>query len=736
MNNEGKKLVGLFVKILSQVQDKWALLSFKDEENNKIWTIFAGGVAPKLRTYYEIEIVPNTTKYKNNFKLVKYVPVSKPHKEVDWEDFLSKNIAGIGKKTAEKIFNAFGIKIWSLLNDVETNKEQLLSVLTETQLNSFIKFYENKNNKENIHSLLDNSHEVVSKAKFFYENNLVELYQKLLAIWEKEPHKDLVEYYTHNNPYILYFKYNFKLEEVDSFALLLNWSITSEQRVKAYIKHIMTELENDNSTIIQIDKLFHNMQQYFDLPFIELEQLIFEQIDNRFLITKDIYGKFYCTLNSTYEKELFIKDKLTELSNSKIYLLNSLDPKQLKNLSSNQQEAYEHFLLNNVSIITGGPGTGKTFLIDKIFQTLKNNKYTNLNDFAILAPTGRAASNVSSKIDGKVKTIHSFLRISSDDDFIPTDIDKEDIKVLIIDEFSMVNLNIFYKLLTVCENLEKIVLIGDVDQLPAIGPGNLLEDLIKSNKFPTTYLKEYFRSDSKTIWEHFNSIKTGKLAQFEQGVVEEYICDKFDFTNSLVDLYCERLKEKDLDDITILCPTYKGEEGLININNKIQEKINPNGQIVYKYKRKNVQVNFKINDKIIQLENRIEEEISNGDFGYIKDIVQLPDKTKIIKVLFKNNDEEKIVDYTETEFNQQIGLGYGVTVHKFQGSEIDEVIFVVHPKHDFMLSKKMLYTATSRPKEKLFIATTNENAYKNIQQKNLINKEMILTNLSSFLKGD
>ncbi|WP_426461282.1 AAA family ATPase [Mycoplasma hafezii] len=736
MKQENEKYKGVFIKIFKQEENKWALMCFQDSSTNKTFNVFATGITPRLRTNYEIEVVQNNAQYKSSKRLIKYVPALAEKKEVDWEDFFIKNIKNVGKKSAEIAAKNFGPKIFELLNDFDKNAPLLYGVLTTKQIDGFIQFYSKEENKRLINELMLSSEETNENIRFFYEHNLIELYEFLN---KKYGFMNFVEYFKLNNPYLLYLNDGIDLNQVDKFALEIGWNQLSSQRFKAYLHSIMSELEEENSTIISSEEVYKKLLSYFQTDENILEDLMSQQIKANFIHTKWINDEVFLYLDTTYQKELYIANKLKSIDTKPLYL-NSLNPVELTMLSEDQKQAYDNFLKNNVVVITGGPGTGKSFLIKKINQTLKANKYKNQKDYVILAPTGRAATNVSLKADAKVKTIHSFLKIGSDSEDVVYEEERDDIKILVIDEFSMVNLNIFFKLLVNCPNLEKIVLIGDINQLPAIGSGNLLYDIITSEKFQVSYLYEYFRSDSEEIWNHFNNIKKNKIPPFASGIVDLVEFDISDMDQKIVDLYCDILKANGLENVSLLAPMYRGNVGLHNLNNLIQNKINPNGEEVYKTKRLGTEVVYRIGDRVMQQENRVNDDIYNGDFGLITRVInnKSSGNNKTIVVSFTNETTQvtKHIEYTEKEFRDQISLAYGVTVHKFQGSEIDNVIFLVHPSHTFMLNKKMIYTATSRAKKHLWIVTTSGDFYYQLLLNSHFKQKQIYTNLLEKLKED
>ncbi|WP_025755385.1 ATP-dependent DNA helicase [Mycoplasmopsis cricetuli] len=728
------KIKGTFVKLLKGgVAQNWALLMFKPTENSKnSLVIYSRNNIPNLFVPYEIEISDNG-KYSNKI-LHTYVPII-VKKEINWEEYLVKHIPNIGKNTAKKINDNFGCEIFKYVNEYEKNSEKLLQVITEKQIKTLQKYY--NENKDIINSLIITDQNNENDIHFFYSNNLQKFYEKLQTTYKSK--KSFIELFKEENPYKLYFDYDFNLQEVDKFALLLEWDVNCLERFRAFVDFVIKEEENNNSTLILLKEVAKKVFNYFNVTKEELIEMFNFLVTHEKIKMSQINSNYYLTRKKTYEKEKEIIKLLKKINKKNSTLKLKIENSDfVKKLSFEQKDAFTNFLNNNISIISGGPGTGKSFLINYFNQLLKLNKYENEKDYFIVAPTGRASTNISIKINDSCRTIHSMLKIDKDDNFVRTDEQElNKIKIIIIDEFSMVNLNIFYNLLVSCKNLEKLILIGDVDQLPAIGPGNILEELIKSNLIKTTYLNKNFRSEFKEIIEHMNSVKNNIKPTFKSNIVDLYEINKNLFLEKIIKIYLSEVDKFSLDKTIILTPSYKGEYGLYNINNKIQEKLNYNGKEIFSIKKNNVNISFKINDRVIQLENRIIDDIYNGDIGYIIDcLIDKKTKKKIIKVEFKREKFRKIIEYTESEFRDQINLAYGITVHKFQGSEIESVIFVINPDFEFMLRKKLIYTAISRAIKHLIIVTTNEVNYLDVLIKNNFQKEKILTNFKLLLEGE
>ncbi|MFV8469911.1 ATP-dependent DNA helicase [Mycoplasma sp. Sp48II] len=734
---------GKFAKILSGSKDQnWAFLLFRSDSSNMNYPVYCRGNVPDLFTEYEIT-VSESPKNKNSFILKAYVPIME-EREINWEDLISKNVPNVGKMSAKKMVDAFGGNLFKMVADLETNEEKLLSVMSNKQLNSLVKYY--NDNEPRIKALMGVSDEEHNNIQFFYSRNMSDLLEALKK-HHKNEEMDFVDYYKNQNPYLLYLNKVYpSLPVIDEFAIEIGWDLGSINRFEAYLDDIMEQLENDNSTLIPYEYIVEQLRFIFDYDITRIYEYIeYLAAHDKLVKSFDQNHNVYLSRKQTVDKEKFIAAKLKFLASmpNKIELKAKSDY-ELSQLSQNQKQGYYNFINFNVSIISGGPGTGKTFIIKHIFDTLEKSELTLDVDYAILAPTGRAATNITSKINSRVRTIHSFLRIANTSEEISVDHLEtlKEMKVIVIDEFSMVDINLFDKLLNACPALEKIILIGDVDQLPPIGPGDLLREIIRSNKFSVTFLDEFFRSDSVSIWKHFTEIKNNGIPEFKKHEVDLYQAEDELVTDKIVQIYKQQVEKHGLENVILLCPTYKGDFGLFEINRLIQEQINPDNETFLSYKRNGRSVNFRVGDKVIQLENRLDEDICNGDIGYIDSVEYTVGKNKKkevshIFVTFKRaNNWKTTIKYSKGEFNEQISLAYGTTIHKFQGSELDVIIFLVHPSHKRMLSKKLLYTATSRAMKNLIIVTNNQTNYGEVILRSNVYEKPILTHFAYFVKGD
>ena len=393
-----------------------------------------------------------------------------------------------------------------------------------------------------------------------------------------------------------------------------------------------------------------------------------------------------------------------------------------------QIAAIKNCILNNFSILTGGPGTGKTTIIlavIKIFQKIKNYSIHDLLDetrsiLTLCAPTGKAAKRMSESTGFYASTIHKAIGWSTEDENMEEFVSEKFIKseLVIIDESSMIDVFLMYNLLKIINKDAKIILVGDNDQLPSIAPGNVLNDLINSKAISTVKLNKIFRqSEHSSIINISHSIKNNIpfdiLENFDD---KEFIsANKSEMINVISAVYDDLIKNANKENIQILAPIYKGTSGINEINTAIQVRFNDSDeQIEYG------ELIYKINDRVMQLVNRPEDNIFNGDIGYIQEVYKEGNKIKIV-IDYDGN----YVTYEKQELNQ-ITLSYACSIHKAQGSEFENVIIPFIDNYNFMLNKNLTYTAITRAKKKLILCGNPNVFYKSIEPTNVVTRQTAL----------
>ena len=373
-----------------------------------------------------------------------------------------------------------------------------------------------------------------------------------------------------------------------------------------------------------------------------------------------------------------------------------------------QIKAIKQALNNSVSIISGGPGTGKTTIINAIVKLYIETKCLTpievIESIALLAPTGRAAKKLSQSTLLPAYTIHRYLRwYKESNEFVYNEDNKTMQKLIVVDEVSMVDVSLFASLLRALTNDVQIILVGDAFQLPSVGPGLVLNDLIDSDLF--TYIpltKIYRQSDNSYIPYLAKEIKDLDLQ-------EEFLTKKDDYNfinadsdsilTNLVDIV-KMAKNKGIDEsnLQILAPIYKGENGIDNLNVIMQNLFNPPKED--RDEIKHGDVTYREGDKVLQLVNDPDNNVYNGDIGYIEgiSIVTKPRRKELVTINFDGN----LVDYTRKDL-VNIKHAYAISVHKSQGSEFDHVVMVIAKENFYMLYNKLIYTAVSRAKKSLIL---------------------------------
>ena len=488
----------------------------------------------------------------------------------------------------------------------------------------------------------------------------------------------------------------------------------AHERVIACIQESFKSLGFKNGDTFSFkEEIFSNIRNEFKI-FIteeELDEYLEELISYRLIIKDEnkYFLKEYYNAEEDIAENLSLIEKLGPISISNLDdLIASVQLEYDVKYNSDQKTAIKKALKNRVSIITGGPGTGKTTIINsivKLYIRIHNLNYKDiLNNIALLAPTGRAAKKISDSTGLPAMTIHRYLKWNKEkNEFQINEYNKNTHKLIIIDETSMIDTVLFDSLLKGIKHNVQIVLVGDSNQLPSVGPGLILNDIIESDCFTHTTLEKIYRqSDNSYIPILAQEIKN-------QNISEEFTIQKDDYNflqasnlsiKELIKKICLMSKEKGLteEEIQILAPMYKGENGIDNLNILLQDIFNPKSDD--KKEAKVGDVIYRVNDKVLQLVNDPDNNIFNGDIGYITDITTItsPKKKEIFTINFDGNE---ILYQREELIN--VKHAYAITIHKSQGSEFSHVIMPITKSYYKMLYNKLIYTGVSRAKKSLIL---------------------------------
>ncbi|HIS91364.1 MAG TPA: ATP-dependent RecD-like DNA helicase [Candidatus Faecisoma merdavium] len=660
-------------------------------------------------------------KYGLQFNVVEYERL-KPADEDGLVAFLSSDLfKGIGERLAKSIVDTLGKNV---LDEILKDESCLLLVPKMTSKKAHT-IYETLMKYEESHQII-----VYLTELGFNMKDALDIYNT---------YKSETIIHIEHNPYCLTDFISFL--KVDEIALKLNIDAFDERRIKACIIYMMRNLLFTNSdTYLEYDEILESVFNYLkiDLNIDDFDLYLEELINENKIILLD--NKYY--LKEMYDSEINIINTIKYLENKKIdklFLDNRIEElERVNNIKYNdkQKVAIKKSLENNITIITGGPGTGKTTIIKAIcelYQNIFKLSYEELtNRIALLAPTGRASKRMSESTNLPASTIHRFLKWNKEtNEFLVNEYNKNDHHLIIVDEVSMIDLNLLDSLFKGLTKNIKLVLVGDHHQLPSVGPGNILKDLIESDLIDTTYLDTLYRTDENSyITTLAHEIKDNNLSDSFLETKGDYTFLKCHSIKDNLKNLCLQLIAKGYDykRVQIMAPMYAGVNGIDNLNKELQNIFNPKtNQNEIKYG----DVIFRENDKILQLVNLPEENIYNGDIGIIKNIVKIENKT-FIYIDFDGN----LVKYETKDLNK-ITHGFVISIHKSQGSEFEVVIMLISNSYKRMLYKKLIYTGITRAKRKLilvgdpdaFLYAVNNNSEKN-RKTNLLEqlKNNILNN--------
>lgn len=604
--------------------------------------------------------------------------------------FLSSDIfPKVGEKTAEKIVDTLGNDCLSMISN---DYECLLKVPKMTEQKAI-------DIQRNLNKYNESYETVVYLTNFgFNMKDALKIYNHYL-----EDTIRVIE----NNPYELIDTIDtITFNKIDSLRNKTGVKEDDERRLLALIINTMKNAcFETGDTYLELSTIYNAVRMVY-------EEITEEKL-NYYLMELNSLGKIIiednkCILSSYYNCEDYVASLVYELSNRKDIKIKDIDIKieRLENFfdikyNNEQKKAIKQALIKNFSIITGGPGTGKTTIIKGITQGYKmisGYSFDKLKErMILLAPTGRAAKRMSEACLYPASTIHRYLRWNKETlEFGYNETNKCKAEFVIVDETSMIDIELMCSLFKALPMNVKVVFIGDYNQLESVGPGNVLKDLIKSDMINTIILKEIYRQDQNSyITELAYLVNKGELTEDFLEKKDDYNfikCDSKDILKGVTDVCKLAIKKGyDLKNVQVLSPMYKGINGIDNLNKVLQKVFNPKDDS--KNEVFDADVIYREGDKILQLENMPEDNVFNGDIGFIKKI-----SGSEITVSFDGN----IVKYSPKDY-KAIKHGYAISVHKSQGSEFEIVVMPIVKEYRIMLYKKLVYTAITRAKKSLIL---------------------------------
>lgn len=688
-----EKICGTVDTIIFASQDnRFTVLKLSPEKLSTQITVTLNGIAPLIGQLLEIEGEwVKHPKFGQQFKATTYKTVA-PTEISGIEKFLASGaINGIGPAMAKKIVAEFGEKTLEIIakspNELlkvpgigkKTAEKISASYLEQSELTEIMVWLENHG--------ISNTYAGKIFAKYgsfaidIMEKDIYRLFQDIEGIG---------------------------FLTADKLAFNLGIQREDKRRIISGIDYALMQLCNNGHCCIPemalVDKTAKILQVNNQIIFTILK----ERIDNGSLNTEVVGGETLIYPPYLYYAEKKVATRLLQLQqateplsedNLSLFIKVWEKDNQIQ-LAQKQKEAIKACLHHGVLVLTGGPGTGKTTVIKGILSILKAQGLK----IRLAAPTGRAAKRLSETTGQKALTIHRLLEannLAQDDNLqlgFSKDIDDQlDADVIILDEVSMVDIVLMHHFLNAVPDGCRIILVGDTDQLPAVGPGSVLKDIIRSQKIPAIRLDEIFRqAQTSMIIQNAHIINAGRLPdlrkQYSDFVFYE-LNDDTSITQKILDLCTKDLPHEGFDvlkDVQILSPMHRFLCGVENLNLMLQEQLNPKkNQDKLKYSSQT----FRVGDKVMHIRNNYQKNVFNGDIGFIQDI----NNEKLTVDYF-----DHIVTYEKNELNE-LTLAYASSVHKSQGSEYKVVIIPLSTSHYIMLQRNLLYTAITRAKQKVII---------------------------------
>ena len=682
---------GIAERLLFEAPDSdYRVFRLHDEADDATYTVTGHGTKPLVGDRLEVKgHWVQHKRYGRQFAADGWSRII-PESVDDIERFLGSGaVKGMGPALAHRVVAAFGKDTMAVLEkdpqrllEVEGIGPKKLAVITES-------FYEEKQVNDIAYDL--EQHGVAGR----YASRLLQKYG------------DDVHYVLTEEPYRMIAEIDgIGFKTADQIALAYGMDRQDPQRLSAGLTYVLRTMTQNGHVCIPDTELVRRAAFILQADALGLHDILREAIEVGQLCTADFEGTLYVYTPEAYEEEEYIAGRIGEMGNMKplpmqtyvqLFLDRWQDARHFE-LADKQREAVEKSLQSGMTVITGGPGTGKTTVVQTIIRLAEQEGLRIL----LCAPTGRAAKRLAETTQRKAKTIHRLLvpdgHVGAMQVFEYNETKMLPADLVIVDEVSMLDMEMMYHLLSALKPQCRCILVGDADQLPSVGAGAVLHDIIASGQVPVVRLDTIFRQkEGGRIVTNAHLINSGCLPVVNEDTEFRFveIDNEADGAEKISALYnSELLETGDKFAVQVLSPMYKNPCGVDNLNQLIQERFNPPAEGKAELKGKNVV--FRVGDKVMQKHNDYEKGVFNGDMGEIFAI-----QKDMVYVRYPEQD----VKYEGQEVDE-ITLAYAITVHKSQGSEYHTVIMVLVNSHAIMLQRNLFYTAVTRAKRKVILVGT------------------------------
>ena len=630
--------------------------------------------------------------YGRQFKAAGFVPQA-PQSEKGIQRYLVDAVLGIGPSTAKRIYDAFGVETISIL---ETDPDRLHELGLKTKIIDNVREALQRNRAERL-IMVDLQNYGITPT----------LARKIFAQYGVAA-REIIK----TDPYRLATEMEgIGFKRADTIARSIGIATDSRERLRAGIVHTVDQLAMEGHTFVPRKELLNHACELLGVTdTVALAAVLSAQIMTGNLYSEPLieHGEEIeaVYLPMYYRSEVGVVKRLRDMLETPSDLtkrgkeikwkgyLAELSKQNEVTLTAQQQGAVTAAFQRKVNVLTGGPGTGKTTTLKMVINALEDEEFT----VALASPTGRAAKRLSEATQRPASTIHRLLEFNPHEGgFQRNEENPLDVDILILDECSMLDLVLFYTVLKALHPTCHLMLVGDVDQLPSVGAGNVLRDVIDSGVAYVTRLETIFRQDNKShIVQNAHRINHGEMPFMTNDSDDFYffsVSEAAKIPEMIVDIVTNRVPNKfgfdAMDDIQVLAPMYRGATGVNTLNDALQTALNSGAHLA------EVRIGgrvFRKNDKVLQIKNNYNKEVFNGDIGRIWSM-DAESKTLIVMM------DGREVEYDFKEAEEQLFHAYCISTHRSQGSEYPVVVMPVTAQHYMMLQRNLLYTAITRARK-------------------------------------